>query len=191
MVDSKGLCGRWRLHLMGSWRQVWQVEPNLLLKYLMIIEINKEILNYIRYLQDKDDNSTVKHQRGQLSFTTIVKIVFTLIIYMKKFLHSDWLRAVKFFLKTLQKRVNSMQKEVTNQAFWLVNDERNTDGQSNILLSNQAHALDGAIDGVIDGTIFLWLRAFLLLNHLEIFSCILLISNHMIFLVQFGINKHL
>ena len=34
-------------------------------------------------------------------------------------------------------------------------------------------------------------RAFLLRNHLEIFSCILLISNRMIFLVQFGINKHL
>ena len=51
-----------------------------------------------------------------------------------------------------------------------------TDGQSNLLLSNQAHALDGAI--------FPWLcdtRAFLLLNHLEMFSCILLISNHMIF----------
>ena len=65
-----------------------------------------------------------------------------------------------------------------------------TDGQSNLLLSNQVHALDGAIEGVI----FPWLRdtrAFLLLHHLEIFSCILLIRNHMIFLVQFGINKHL
>ena len=34
-------------------------------------------------------------------------------------------------------------------------------------------------------------RVFLLLNHLKIFSCMLLISNHMIPLVQFGINKHL
>ena len=33
-------------------------------------------------------------------------------------------------------------------------------------------------------------RAFLLLNHLKNFSCILLISNHMIFLVQFGISKN-
>ena len=33
-------------------------------------------------------------------------------IYTKKFLHSDWLRAV-------QKIVNSVQKEVTNQAFLL------------------------------------------------------------------------
>ena len=41
---------------------------------------------------------------------------------------------------------------------------------------------------------FPWLRdmrAFLLLDHLEIFSCMLLISNHMNFLVQFGTNKHL
>ena len=36
-----------------------------------------------------------------------------------------------------------------------------------------------------------WTRAFLLLNHLAIFSYILLISNHMIFLLQFGIKKHL
>ena len=43
---------------------------------------------------------------------------------MKKFLHSDWLRAVQFFSKTVQKRVNSEQKEETNQAFWLVNDQR-------------------------------------------------------------------
>ena len=34
-------------------------------------------------------------------------------------------------------------------------------------------------------------RNFFLPNHLEIFSCILSIRNHMIFLVQCGINKHL
>ena len=54
------------------------------------------------------------------------------------------------------------------------------------MFSNQTHALDGAI--------FPWLSdtcAFLLFYHFEIFSCILLISNLMIFLVQFGINKHL
>ena len=46
--------------------------------------------------------------------------------------------------------------------------EKLTDGQSNLLLSNQVHALDGAIDGAI----FPWLRdtsAFLLLNHLNFF----------------------
>ena len=44
---------------------------------------------------------------------------------MKKFLHFDWLRAVQFFSKTVQKRVHSVQKEETNQAFWLGNDQRN------------------------------------------------------------------
>ena len=44
---------------------------------------------------------------------------------MKKFLHFDWLRAVQFFSKTVQKRVNSVQKEETNEALWLVNDQRN------------------------------------------------------------------
>ena len=64
-----------------------------------------------------------------------------------------------------------------------------TDGQSSLLLLNQAHGLDGANwwgnFSLIDT------RAFLLLNHLEIFSCILIVSNHMILFVQFGINKHL
>ena len=40
-----------------------------------------------------------------------------LIIYIKKFLHFDWLRAVQFFSKTVQKRVHSVQKDETNQAF--------------------------------------------------------------------------
>ena len=30
-------------------------------KYAMIIDINKKIHDYLSYLQDKDDNSTVKH----------------------------------------------------------------------------------------------------------------------------------
>ena len=69
---------------------------------------------------------------------------------MKKFLHFDWLRAVQFF-KTVQKRVNLVQKEETNQAFSLVNDQRNSQmtHPSNLLFSNQAHAMDGAIDGTI------------------------------------------
>ena len=46
---------------------------------------------------------------------------------MKKSLHSDWLRGVQFFfLKTVQKRVNSVQKEEINQALGLVNDQRNS-----------------------------------------------------------------
>ena len=47
----------------------------------------------------------------------IMRMISGLIIYMKKFLHFDWLRAVQFFSKTVQKRVNSVQKKETNQAF--------------------------------------------------------------------------
>ena len=89
-------------------------------------------------------------------------------IYMKKFLHFDWLRALQFLLKTVQKRVTAVQKEETNQAFWLINDQRNSQVANEILFSTQAHALDGAFDGVI----LPWLRdtrAFLLFNHFEIF----------------------
>ena len=123
--------------------------------------------------------------------------------------HSDWLMAclcfnnihkkispfwlVKssaVFFKTVQKRVNSVQKEETNQAFLIGQwSKKLTDGQSNLLFSNWAHALDGTIHGAI----FPWLcdtRAFLLFYHFKIFLCILLTSNHMIFLVQFRINKH-
>ena len=50
----------------------------------------------------------------------------TLIIYMEKFLHFWLSKSSAIFFKTVQKRVNSVQKEVTNQAFWLVNDQRNS-----------------------------------------------------------------
>ena len=46
-----------------------------------------------------------------------VNIFIILIIYMKKLLDSDWLRAVQFFLNTVQKRGNSMQKKGIKQAF--------------------------------------------------------------------------
>ena len=68
--------------------------------------------------------------------------------------------------------------------------EKLTDGQSNLLFSNQAHALDGAIHRA-NFPCLLYTCAFLLLNYLEIFACILLTSNQTIFPVQFGINKHI
>ena len=82
-----------------------------------------------------------------------------------------WLvKSSAFFLKTVQKRVNSVQKEETNQALGLVNawSKKLTDGQSNLLLSDQAHALDGAIEGAISP----WLRdtrAFVLLKTISKF----------------------
>ena len=70
---------------------------------------------------------------------------------------------MQFFSKTVQKRVKSVQKEETHQAFLLVNAKKLTDDQSNLLFSNQAQALDGEMSK---------------------FLSILLISIHMIFLMQ-------
>ena len=81
-----------------------------------------------------------------------------LIIYMKIFLHFDWLRAVQFFSKTVQKRGYKLSAKRRNKPSILIGQwsKKLTDGQSNLLFSNQSHALDGAIDGVI----FPWLRFF-------------------------------
>ena len=67
-------------------------------------------------------------------------------MYMKKLLDSDWLRTVQFFLNTVQKRGNWMQKKVIKQAFWLVNEQRSSQIANQIyIFSNQARALGGAI----------------------------------------------
>ena len=70
----------------------------------------------------------------------------TVIIYMKKLLDSDWLRIVQFFLNTVQKRGNWMHKK-GNKASILIGQwtKKFTESQSNLLFSNQARALDGAI----------------------------------------------
>ena len=44
-------------------------------------------------------------------------ILNKLIISMKKFFHSEWLREMQFSVNTMQNRGKSVQKEVTNQAF--------------------------------------------------------------------------
>ena len=66
-------------------------------------------------------SNEIKEKKSNLSALNIVLEKFNdqsfLIIHMKKFLHFDWLRAVQFFSKTVKKRVNSVQKEETNQAF--------------------------------------------------------------------------
>ena len=133
-------------------------------------------------------------------------VIYPLIIYMKKLLDSDWLRTVQFFLNTVQKRGNWMQKKVIKQAFWLDNEQRSSQMANQISFSNQARALDGAImaqfflDCVI---IKIWGLARaqnweessesvkFKTPFTQIFSCILLIGNHTVFLVQFGINLHL
>ena len=47
----------------------------------------------------------------------IMCMISDLIIYMKKFLHFDWLRTVQFFFENSPEKVNSVQNEETNQAF--------------------------------------------------------------------------
>ena len=66
-------------------------------------------------------------------------MISLLIIYMKKILHFDWLREMQFPGNTMQKRGNSVQKEVTNQVFSLVDDHRKSQ------VANQMRAPDGAI----------------------------------------------
>ena len=63
---------------------------------------------------------------------------YLLIIYMKKFLHCDWLREMQFLGNTVQKKGNLVQKRVTNVTFWLANKQRNS------LRANQMRHLNGA-----------------------------------------------
>ena len=78
--------------------------------------------------------------------------IYALIIYMKKFLHADWLRACQL-IQNSAKTWNFFSAESWNWVQKLkiklidrkVANEKLTDGQSNLLFSNQAHALDGAI----------------------------------------------
>lgn len=88
---------------------------------------------------------------------------------MEKFLHSDWLREMKFSGNTVQKRCYSVQKEVTKKAIWLANDQRKSQ------MANEMLALDGST--------FAWLRdtsAFVLINNyydnLDIFSAMNIID---------------
>ena len=71
-------------------------------------------------------SGSVKYEDGLPSLTFYKNIITFLIIYMKKLLDSDWLRAVQFFLNTVQKRGNLMQKKVIKQAFWFVNEQRSS-----------------------------------------------------------------
>ena len=88
---------------------------------------------------------------------------------MKKFIHSDWLRAVQFFLKHRRKElIQCKKRKQTKHSDRSMIKETHRWPIKSSLLSNHARALDGAIDG----TIFPWLRdtrAFLLLNHHQIF----------------------
>ena len=81
-------------------------------------------------------------------------------MYMKKFLHFDWLRSVQFFLKQRRKElIQCKKRKQTKHSDWSM-IKKLPDGQSNLLLSNQAHALDGVIDGAIFPDCVIRLRSF-------------------------------
>ena len=89
------------------------------------------------------------------------QLVSYLIIYMQKFYHADWLRACqlipnsektwnflsaerrnwwrKLKLKMID-RYKKVKKEVTNQAFWLVNGQRNSQIANQIFCFQIKHA---------------------------------------------------
>ena len=107
-----------------------------MLRYIVSSKINNKPLTYTKYdssiIMEKIENWIGQTVHGPYSLClendimmTPKRRLSTLIIYMKKLLDFDCLRAMQFFFK-VQKRVNSVQKEVTNQAFWLVNDQRNS-----------------------------------------------------------------
>ena len=105
-------------------------------------------------------------------------------MYMKKFLHADMLRVCQLmpnsakawnFLEQIDEISAECWNWVEKLEIKLIDRkvEKLTDGQSNLLFSNQAHALDDEIHGAIFPS-FRNERAFLLLNHLEIFSSIIM-----------------
>jgi len=146
-----------------------------------------------------------KHHLPSQSYHTIDKRtlqhhVQLIIIYMQKFLHFDWQWACQFipnsaktwnFLSACRKtklvqKVEikndwHMQKELTNQAFWLVNDQRNSQIANQLFcfqIKRMPWMAQLMAQFFLDRVIHL---RFVLLNHLKFFSCILLISAHVIF----------
>ena len=126
----------------------------------------------------------------------IIIIIIIIIIDMAKLLYSDCLRREWKVSNTSAEKCNTSAKSVIQCKLhieildydWLMN---NRVWSRPIKFAFKSSACPGWCNWWLK---FPWLHdtgAFLLLHNLKIFSCILLISNHMIFLMQFGINKHL
>ena len=57
-VDSKGLGGRWRLHLMGSWSSLFKIQP---FRQCSIFRVNLKSLGNLRsYDGNCNENATLK-----------------------------------------------------------------------------------------------------------------------------------
>ena len=77
----------------------------------------------------------------------VLQNVTILIIYMGKFLHSDWLRAVQFFFKKQCRKelIQCKKRKQTKHSDWSMIRETHRWPIKSFVFSNQAHALDGAI----------------------------------------------
>ena len=122
-----------------------------------------------------------------------IGIITALIIYMKKFLHSDWLRAVQFFfLNSAEKSARLIQckkRKQTKHSDWSMIRETHRWPIKSFVFKSSARP--GWCNWWRNFSLIAWYVCVPSAQPSEIFSCILLISNHMIFLVQFGINEHL
>ena len=105
-----------------------------------------------------------------------------LITYMKKCLNSDWLRAVQFFFKTVQ-LIQCKKRKQTKYSDWSMIRETYRWPIKSFVFKSSARPGNFSL--------IAWYACVPSAQPSWNFSYILLISNHMIFLVQFGINKHL
>ena len=111
---------------------------------------------------------------------------------------------MQFFLNTVQKIGNFSKKTVIKQTFWLVNEQRSSQVANQIFcfqIKRTPWMAQFFLDCVIikitwglahaknweESSESVKFKTFFM----QIFSCILLIGNHAVFLVQFGINLHL
>ena len=109
---------------------------------------------------------------------------------MKKFLHLDWLRAVQFFRKQCRKElIQCKKKETTKHSDWSMSKETYRWPIKSFVFKSSARP--GWRSWWRNLSLIAWYTCVSSLLPFRNFLRILLISNHMIFLVQFGINKHL
>ena len=115
-----------------------------------------------------------------------------LIIHMKKLLDSDWLRAVQFKCNTSAKSVTPVQITHRNSGFWFA--ERHWESCRPMISCKRqwpkfcTKTLKKFFSNAKKRASRNIFRHFF---HANFFMFVLLISNHTVFLVQFGINLHL
>ena len=119
------------------------------------------------------------------------QLVWYLIIYMKKFLHFDWLKSsALFFPKQCRKElIQCKKKKQTMYSDWSMIKETNRWPIKSFVFKSSARP--GWRNWSRNFFLIAWYTCVSSVLPFGNLLCILLISNHMIFLVQFGLNKHL